>query len=89
MGGFAVTPLSPQALLSFPSESIVELGLATLVFPHLLAVLVFVAACGLSLITGRGAALCCDAWAARCCGFSCGGSRGPGCAGFSSQARGL
>lgn len=32
-------PSPHRALLSFPSESIVELGLATLVFPHLLAVL--------------------------------------------------
>ena len=34
---------------------------------------------------GKGAILCCGAWASRCGDFSCGGSRGPGCVGFSSH----
>ena len=34
---------------------------------------------------GKGATLCCAAWASHCSDFSCGGSRGPGFAAFSSH----
>ena len=43
-----------------------------------LATLVFVAACGLSLVAASGATLCCCAQASHCGGFSCCGARALG-----------